>query len=76
MLVDENEVQQYLLYETDSTTHQHSGFIIPADDKDEVLLSLEGESFTMKYYIISGPGGNIEITSKQELQKWYKSASF
>jgi len=76
MIDNEDQVMQYLLYETDILTNQHSGFILNASNKDEVIQNLEGESFLLKYYVISGPNGSGDIRSKQALKDWYKQAQF
>ena len=67
----ENVVAQYTLYETEISNNNQTGFILTAETKKDVVFQLEAESFTIKYYLLIGPGGQKEIRSKRELVEWF-----
>jgi len=65
------QISQYIMYETEIQSNQMTGFILTADNKKDVIYQLEAESFTVKYYLLQGPHGRIEIRSKEQLLQWY-----
>jgi len=61
----------YMMYENYLISHLGTGLSLQADNPRDVLNQLEGESFTIKYYVINSPAGIIDIKSKEELKKWF-----
>lgn len=67
---DETTVKQILIYEVNTDNNLLTGFVMAADDKDDVKLKLEAENFNDNHYIVTDRGISTTITSWKMLNEY------